>query len=280
MTLSFPARELVKGLWCEADDNGIFVWKPLTIKARIFPADNLDVNELLAELTAADFISAFDDSGKRYGAVRNFLKYQRPRRPSVVHPLPQNADQYLGGPPLGDTPPAIDRINTEQDGHSSPLSEPLPTMSGMSPQMEDGGGSKEGSVGSSEPTGAKSPSMMVVAGTEHHPPPDPKKQLYEIGKGVLGKHAGGQITKLIAHHGGDLAAARYTLDRVSEAAFPAEYLGKILSGDKPAPHDYDAEMLAMGMRPDGTPIGMDSFVPPHLRPGDDGSGPPLWSQLH
>lgn len=96
MTLSFAARELLRGLWAQADDQGVFEWKPLTLKVRIFPADTVDVDALLAELAAANFIRAYPAEGRCFGAVRNFMKYQRPRKPSYVHPLPDALRGYVG----------------------------------------------------------------------------------------------------------------------------------------------------------------------------------------
>ena len=51
---SLPARLLFIGLGIEADDKGIFEWKPITIKMRIFPADNVDVEALLSELVGSN----------------------------------------------------------------------------------------------------------------------------------------------------------------------------------------------------------------------------------
>lgn len=98
MTLSFAARELLRGLWAQADDQGVFDWKPMTLKVRIFPADTVDLDALLAELAAANFIHAYQVEGRRFGAVRNFMKYQRPRKPSYVHPLPDELRGYVGMP--------------------------------------------------------------------------------------------------------------------------------------------------------------------------------------
>ena len=50
MSLSAFARLLYIGLLNEAWDDGVFEWKPLTIKARIFPVDSVDVPALLDEL--------------------------------------------------------------------------------------------------------------------------------------------------------------------------------------------------------------------------------------
>jgi len=95
MGLSFAARELIKGIWCEADDQGLFEWKPLTLKARIMPADNIDIGGLLAELVEGSFVRQFDVAGKSYGAIRNFRKWQRPKKPVVQHPLPEELRGFV-----------------------------------------------------------------------------------------------------------------------------------------------------------------------------------------
>lgn len=74
-TLTMAARVLIIGIWNHADDGGGFEWKPLTLKMRIFPADNIDVSELLTELEANDIVKKYDVDGKIYGAVRNFGKW-------------------------------------------------------------------------------------------------------------------------------------------------------------------------------------------------------------
>lgn len=130
---------------------------------------------------------------------------------------------------------------------------------------------QEDSVGSNEPTAAPAAlpaPLAVVAGTAH----DPKRELYDLGKQVLGKSGGGQITKLIAYHAGDLEAAKYTMNQVVAAAYPAEYLGKILNREVSAPYDFDADMRRMGVSPDGTSFGDAKWVDPLKRPGDDGRG--------
>jgi hypothetical protein len=96
MALSFPARELIKGIWCESDDQGVFEWKPLTLKAKIMPVDAVDVVALLEELAAGEFVSDFVYDGRRYGAVRNFRRFQRPKKPNAIHFLPIEWRTYVG----------------------------------------------------------------------------------------------------------------------------------------------------------------------------------------
>ena len=118
------ARILYIGLWTDADDQGVFEWKPLQIKMRLLPGDNGDASEFLAELTAVGLIKPFEFDGKRYGAIANFRKFQRPQKPNAIHPLPDFIAEYVGLSAT-DTAPVADQYDT---GTVIP------------PQMEDGGG--------------------------------------------------------------------------------------------------------------------------------------------
>lgn len=127
MQASLQARLLMIGIWTECFDDGVFEWKPLTLKARIFPVDNCNVSDLLGELEGLDFIVSFDSGGKKYGAVRNFRKYQRPKNPTDSKHLPVHLRTYV----------ALVDINTEPVGNVGG------TSGEISPQMEDGGDNKE-----------------------------------------------------------------------------------------------------------------------------------------
>jgi hypothetical protein len=96
VTLSAYARLLIIGLWTEADDQGIFAWSPLKLKMRVLPADNVEVGELLAELVANDLVMKYEIDGKDYGAIRNFAKFQRPKKPNSIHPTSEQALVYAG----------------------------------------------------------------------------------------------------------------------------------------------------------------------------------------
>lgn len=122
MALSLLARVVLPGLWTECDDQGLFPWKPQTLKARLLPGDNADMALVLAELEAADFIRAFRQDGKAFGAVRNFRKFQRPKKPTCVHALPAELRAYVG-------------LSAEI---SPPLPHLFPTEGEMPAQREDG----------------------------------------------------------------------------------------------------------------------------------------------
>lgn len=127
MCLSPYAQVFMIGLWTECDDQGVFAWKPMTLKARILPAANADVPALLEELVRAGFVRAYSVDDKSYGAVRNFLRFQRPKAPTAVHPLPEQFRSYVGMKPI--------------DGEAFRKDFPIPPP--KSPQMEDGGDKME-----------------------------------------------------------------------------------------------------------------------------------------
>jgi hypothetical protein len=136
MSLSAYARLLYIGLWGEAYDDGVFEWKPLTLKARLFPVDSVDVPELLVELYNAGLIARAEQHPKQPGLIRNFQKFQRPKKPNSSGMLEGRWRDYVGA-----------------------SSEPVPNQSGTGtgkpPQMEDGGGNS-----SSEPSGSDAPSAV------------------------------------------------------------------------------------------------------------------------
>lgn len=95
-SLSIYARELLKGVWCEAWDDGVFEWRPLRLKMRIFPLDAVDVEALLAELVNAKFIVPLEVAGNEYAVIHAFRKWQRPKKPMASGVLPAHLHSYIG----------------------------------------------------------------------------------------------------------------------------------------------------------------------------------------
>lgn len=153
MALSPLACILLVGLWTEADDQGIFEWKPLTMKARLLPAANADVGELLEEIAGHLMVRRFTVDGKVYGAVRNFRKYQRPKRPNAVFPLPDELRPYVG-------------LTAPNGGGVPPKGEHVPPKGGISPQMEEGGWrmDEEGEDVDQSPSRAETPREPEAGG--------------------------------------------------------------------------------------------------------------------
>jgi hypothetical protein len=83
---SFPARLLLLGLRNEADDHGVFEWRPHSLKLRLFPADDIAIEPLFDELVAHGHVAAYQIDGCRYGKCTSWA--QQPQHPSYRYPLP------------------------------------------------------------------------------------------------------------------------------------------------------------------------------------------------
>lgn len=169
VSITMAARLLAIGVWNECDDQGAFEWKPLTLKMRLLPADNVDVAALLAELESADIVRSYQVAGKKYGAVRNFAKYQRPKKPNSIYPMTDELRTYAGHSASSSEP------DTDDDGPGSPpVPHQFPTAGEKSPQMEEGGWNKEEEGGSTissvEPfISAPDPSPPAAQATKSDP---------------------------------------------------------------------------------------------------------------
>ena len=131
VTLSPQAQVFLFGIWTQCDDQGVFEWKPITLKMRVLPAANVDVSTLLSELESADAIKKVERGGAQYGLVRNFRKYQRPKSPNAIHPMCPEWRNYVG----------LTATNGETAGDNE---DPFPEKGEIPPQMEEGGEERKG----------------------------------------------------------------------------------------------------------------------------------------
>jgi hypothetical protein len=76
--LPFATRLLFIGLWTIADKEGRLLDRPKKIKMEVFPADNVDCEEALNQLTDKGFLFRYEANGIRYIQVRNWRKHQNP----------------------------------------------------------------------------------------------------------------------------------------------------------------------------------------------------------
>ena len=80
------ARLLYIGLWNLSDDTGVFKWRPLQIKAQIFPYDaDIDSNDIenwLNFLVGTKDIKIIESNSKKYGRIKSFLEHQDIKNPS------------------------------------------------------------------------------------------------------------------------------------------------------------------------------------------------------
>lgn len=135
-------------LWTECDDSGVFEWKPVVLKARLLPADNIDFSAILDEYIKLGVVKAFEVSGRAYGAIRNFQRFQRPKKPNPIHPLPEAVAPFV-------------------TGGSPPVPHQFPTSGENIPQMEDEGDKREttpSGVVPRDPLGGRLPELLEALG--------------------------------------------------------------------------------------------------------------------
>lgn len=141
VALSDAAKVLYIGLWCEADDHGAFEWKPITLNIRLLPTFKGSVPDLLAELVAHNCVRRYEHGGREYGLVRNFCRFQRPKKPKYVHFIPDEFRTYVGLSAAGTEPhPASSDLSSEPEADERA---PVPKKGELGPQMEEGGGRME-----------------------------------------------------------------------------------------------------------------------------------------
>ena len=88
MALSMAGKAVWPGLWTEADDHGVFEWKPLSLKARLMPCADIDIATTLGEYEALGLVIKFSEGEKAYGVIKGFCHWQRPKKPLNRFPLP------------------------------------------------------------------------------------------------------------------------------------------------------------------------------------------------
>lgn len=213
MAMTITAKAVWPMLWMECDDSGVFEWKPIVLKARLLPADNVDMAAVLSEYESLNTVMKFEVDGREYGVIRNFVRFQRPKDPKSVHPTPPAVLKYAGFNDDGSRPNAgTGRPST--GGKEKVLPKSFVTTSEVQPQMKEEGGSKEEveEKDAPAPNGAHSEEFDFFA----------------RGKSLLGKSSGGLLKNLLKAKNGNIPLARAALETSSTKADPREYLGAIV----------------------------------------------------
>lgn len=88
----FRGRLFYQGLWCTAEDSGVYEPKILALKMKIFPGDDIPLETLqgyLDKLIQLGKVVAYEVNGKKLHWLKNFHRHQKVDRPSPpTLPLP------------------------------------------------------------------------------------------------------------------------------------------------------------------------------------------------
>lgn len=191
MECSPNARLMFIGMWNFCDDAGRMKFSARTVKAQIFPADEITldvIRGMFAELSANGLIVVYTVDGIDYLQVTGWHHQkidhpQKPKHPPIPPDHSPNVRRTL----------APDLILSEGKG-------------------EEGKGKE-----SAAPVGAQ---------TE---PPSDEADLFRRGKEVLGKSSGGIISNLLKARG-SIPLARAAIETAATKQDPREYIGAIIRG--------------------------------------------------
>lgn len=140
---STSARLAFIGIWNFCDDRGVHPAKPRTLKAELFPMDDItadQVGEWVDELIHAGLLAAFTAEGDEYWVVTGWAKHQKIDRPSYKHPQPPQNSTHPRRTFDEASPSATPRSGVESSGvESSGCMSPSPTT-----RPQHGGMAKEG----------------------------------------------------------------------------------------------------------------------------------------
>ena len=117
--LSPLARLFYIALWCEADKEGRFAWKPKTFKLRYLPGDNCDIEALADELLNARLVMLYEGGTLAY--IPSFAKHQHinPRESASVLPDPNSAPKRTRAPRVTDASPREEDAQGGREGKGS-----------------------------------------------------------------------------------------------------------------------------------------------------------------
>ena len=131
MDCSPTARLAFIGMWNFCDDAGIHQASAKTLKAEIFPADDMlagDVQVLVDELKANGLIVEYEVAGKAYWQVTGWY-HQKIEKPNFKHPKPEIRQQIDDQSPT-DRRPFDDRSTPERRGEEK-------EGNGVNPSLSD-----------------------------------------------------------------------------------------------------------------------------------------------
>ena len=124
-------RLLFAGMWCHCDKAGRMKDKPRSIKAKVLPFDDLDVDAALDELHEQGFIIRYQVDGGRYIQIRTWHKHQNPHHTERDSDIPDRLDSVHSV-----QEPLDNGVVTVQE-RSAPKRAPFPETKNQKPETRN-----------------------------------------------------------------------------------------------------------------------------------------------
>lgn len=87
--VDFATRLLFIGMWTEADREGRLEDRPRRLKMALFPADNVDIEKMLADLDHLGFITRYTVGSFKAIQIVNWAKHQNPHIKEAKSTIPE-----------------------------------------------------------------------------------------------------------------------------------------------------------------------------------------------
>lgn len=111
--LPFEGRLLFIGLWTIADRDGRLLDRPKKIKMDLFPADDVNVDSLLDQLTERGFLRRYEVEEMKCIQIINWAKHQSPHFKEVPSSLPAPDERRANTEQAPDKPEANPSLISE-----------------------------------------------------------------------------------------------------------------------------------------------------------------------
>jgi 5-methylcytosine-specific restriction endonuclease McrA len=84
-----PVRVAFVGLWCAADREGRFEWRPRRLKAAVLPYDEVDFGLVLSSLESRGLVMRYEAEGKTFGVIPTFKEHQVVNQREAASKIPR-----------------------------------------------------------------------------------------------------------------------------------------------------------------------------------------------
>jgi len=122
MELRPLTRLLFIGIWPFCDDHGVHSASLKTLKAEIFPSDDItiaDLADMMDELIIRRLVVEYSSNDRNYWHVTGWSTHQKIDKPSYKHPFPYEQNQVVKDHSSNDRRMVVERSTTESNGMES-----------------------------------------------------------------------------------------------------------------------------------------------------------------
>jgi hypothetical protein len=177
MELTPLARLAFIGMWNFCDDGGVHPASAKTLKAEVFPSDDLTADvivSLIGEMVTQGLVMEFEAEGKRYWHVTGWAKHQRIDKPTCRHPQPgQSTITPIALPDSAPIHPIALADSSAPEGNRS-----REDGKGVKPSSDEEG-SAQASPDHANPEIPDCPHQQIIALYAKHLPTLPQPRIWE-----------------------------------------------------------------------------------------------------